>query len=124
MERRDRLANIGLLAAAAAAWVAVAVVLLTQDPIADPVAGFGGAALMGLASGLTVAPLAWLVAYARHRRIAFRGDWVRALRRGAWTALVVGLLVAFRIQGVLSLPIAVFVVVIVAFAEITLTVER
>ena len=124
MERRDRLANIGLLAAAAAAWVAVAVVLLTQDPIADPVAGFGGAALMGLASGLTEAPLAWLVAYARHRRIAYRGDWARALRRGGWVGLLVGLLVAFRIQGVLSLPIAVFVVVIVAFAEITLTVER
>ena len=30
MERRDRLANLGLLAAAAAAWVAVAVVLLTE----------------------------------------------------------------------------------------------
>jgi len=124
MERRDRIANLGLLAAAAAAWVAVAVVILTQDPITDPVAGFGGAALMGLASGLTVAPLAWLVAYTRHRRIAYRGDWLRALRRGGWVGLIVGLLVAFRIQGVLSLPIAVFVVVIVAFAEITLTVER
>jgi hypothetical protein len=124
MERRDRLANLGLLAAAAAAWLAVAIVLLTEDPIADPVAGFRGAALMGLASGLTVAPLAWLVTYARHRRIAYRGDWARALRRGGWVSLVVGLLVAFRIQGVLSPPIAIFVIVIVAFAEITLTVER
>jgi len=124
MERRDRLANLGLLAAAAAAWVAVAFVLLTEDPIANPVAGFRGATLMGLASGLTIAPLAWLVAYARHRRIAYRGDWARALRRGGWVGLVVGLLVAFRIQGVLNPPIAIFVIVIVAFAEITLTVER
>jgi hypothetical protein len=124
MERRDRLANLGMLTAAAAAWVAVAIVLLTEDPIADPVAGFRGAALFGLASGLTVAPLAWLVVYARHRRIAYRGDWARALRRGGWVGLVVGLLVAFRIQGVLSPPIAIFVIVIVAFAEITLTVER
>ena len=60
MERRDRIANIALLAAAALAWGAVAYVVLTQDPIADPVAGLRGAALMGLASGLTVAPLAWL----------------------------------------------------------------
>ncbi|MEI8333668.1 MAG: hypothetical protein WCH74_07430 [Chloroflexota bacterium] len=124
MERRDRIINLGLLAAAIAAWVAVGIIVTTQDPITDPVVGFVGAALIGLASGLTVAPLCWLVVYARHRRIAFRGDWVRALRRGAWTALVVGLLVAFRIQGVLSLPIAVFVLAIVLFAEVTLTVER
>ena len=79
---------------------------------------------MGLATGLTTAPLAWLVVYTRHRRIAYRGDWARALRRGGWAGLVVGLLIALRIQGVLSPPIAIFVIVIVAFAEITLTVER
>jgi hypothetical protein len=124
MDRRDRLANIGLLVAASAAWLAVAFVVVTEDPIADPVAGFRGAALMGLASGLTVAPLAWLVAYARHRRIAYRGDWTRALRRGGWAGLIVGLLVALRIQGVLSPPIVLFVVAIVAFAEVTLTVDR
>jgi hypothetical protein len=124
MERRDRIVNLGLLAAAIVAWVTVGVVLTTQDPIDDPVAGFVGAALIGVATGLTATPLCWLLVYARHRRIAFRGDWVRAIRRGAWTALVVGLLVAFRIQGVLSLPIALFVVAIVLFAEVTLTVER
>ena len=124
MERRDRLANIGLLIAALATWAAVAFVVLTQDPIADPVAGFRGAALMGLATGLTVAPLAWLVTYARHRRIAYRGDWLRALRRGGWVGLVVGLFVALRIQDALSLPIVLFVVAIVAFAEVTLTVDR
>ena len=124
MERRDRLANIGLLSAALATWAAVAFVVLTQDPIADPVAGFRGAALMGLATGLTVAPLAWLVTYARHRRIAYRGDWLRALRRGGWVGLVVGLFIALRIQDALSLPIVLFVVAIVAFAEVTLTVDR
>ncbi len=124
MERRDRLANIGLLLAALAAWTAVAFVVLTQDPIADPVAGFRGAALMGLAAGLTVAPLAWLITYARHRRIAYRGDWLRALRRGGWVGLVVGLFVALRIQDALSLPIVLFVVAIVAFAEVILTVDR
>ncbi len=124
MERRDRLANLGLLAAAAVAWLAVAFVVLTEDPIEDPVAGFRGAALMGLAIGLTAVPLAWLVAYARHRRIAYRGDWMRALRRGGWVGLVVGLLVALQIQGVLSPPIVLFIVAIVAVAEVTLTVDR
>ena len=124
MDRRDRLANLGLLAAALAAWVAVGIVVTTQDPIADPVAGFIGAALMGLAATLTAVPLCWLAVYARHRRIAYRGDWLRALRRGAWLGLVVGLLVALRIQGVLSPPIALFVIAIVLFAEVTLTVER
>jgi hypothetical protein len=116
MERRDRLANIGLLLAAAAAWVSVAFVVLTQDPIEDAIAGFRGAALMGLACGLTAAPLAWLAVYARHRRIAYRGDWMRALRRGGWIGLVVGLFVALRIQDILSPPIVLFVVAIVAFA--------
>jgi hypothetical protein len=124
MERRDRIANIALLAAAALAWCAVAYVVLTQDPIADPVAGFRGAALMGLASGLTVAPLAWLAVYARHRRVAYRGDWARALRRAGWVGLVVGLVVALRLAGVLSPPIVLFIVAIVAFAEVTLTVDR
>ena len=124
MERRDRIANIVLLVAAAVAWGAVAYVVLTQDPIADPVAGFRGAALMGLASALTIAPLAWLAVYARHRRIAYRGDWGRAIRRAGWVGLVVGLVVALRLQGVLSPPIVLFIVAIVAFAEVTLTVDR
>jgi hypothetical protein len=124
MERRDRSANIVLLAAAVLAWGAVAFVILTQDPIEDPIAGFRGAALMGLASALTAAPLAWLAVYARHRRIAYRGDWARALRRAGWVGLVVGLVVALRLQGVLSLPIVLFIVAIVAFAEVTLTVDR
>jgi uncharacterized membrane protein YhhN len=39
-------------------------------------------------------------------------------------AAVITLFVALRIQGVLSLPIAVFVVVLVLMAEITLSMER
>jgi hypothetical protein len=36
----------------------------------------------------------------------------------------VALFVTFRVEGVLSLPIAVFVVVLVLLAEITLSMER
>jgi len=124
VEARDRLANLGVFAAAAASWALVGLLVLTRDPRADPAAGIVGAALMGLASGLTTVPLFWLAAFGRHRRIAYRGDWFRAARRALWVGLIVGLFVALRLQAILSLPIAVFVVVLVVFAELTLSIER
>ncbi len=124
METQDRLGNVALFAAAIAAWIAVAIVVTTRDPIADPSAGVLGAILMGIASGLTLAPVFWLAVFAVHRRIAFRGDWVRALRRGAWVGGLVALLVALRIEGVFSLPIAIFVVAMAVLAEVALSVER
>jgi hypothetical protein len=124
VENRDRAANIGLLAAAAGAWGAVILVLLSRDPTEDPVAGLLGAAALGLAVGLTVVPLAWLAVFARHRRIAYRGDWLRAGRRGLWAGLVVGVLDELRVLGVFSIPIALFVIVLVLFAELSLSIER
>lgn len=124
METRDRLANLGVFAAAAVAWILVGLVVTTRDPLADPGAGFVGAALIGLAIGLTVVPLFWLVVFARHRRIAYRGDWLRAGRRGAWVAIVVAVLVVLRLQNLFQLPVAAFILVIVFVAEATLSVER
>ena len=124
MEARDRLANLAIFGAAAVAWVLVGIVVTTRDPRVDPVAGLVGAGLMGLAVGLTTVPLFWLAVFARHRRIAYRGDWVRAGRRGLWVGLIVAFLVALRVQDAFSLPIAAFVVVLVAFLELTLSVER
>lgn len=96
----------------------------TTYPRENATSGLTGAGMIGLACGLTAVPLFWLVWFARHRRIALLGDWSRALRRGAWVGVVVALFVALRIQAVLSLPIAVFVVVLVLMAEITLSMER
>ncbi len=124
MESRDRLANLGIFAAALVAWVLVGLVVTTRDPIADPTAGFVGAALIGLAVGLTAVPLFWLTVFSRHRRIAYRGDWVRAARRGAWVAVVVAVFVALRLQDALQLPIALFIIVMVLVAEATLSAER
>src|SRR5829696_9854414 len=98
MEARDRLANLGLFGAATVVWILVGLVVTTRDPRIDPGAGFLGAALIGLAVGLTVIPLFWLSVFARHRRIAYRGDWVRAVRRGAWVGVVVVLFVVLRLQ--------------------------
>jgi hypothetical protein len=124
VESRDRLLNLGILVAAVVAWAVVALLVLNRDPRQDPAAGLLGAISMGTAVGLTAAPLFWLAVFARHRRIAYRGDWVRAGRRGLWVGLVVGLFVELRVLGVFSVPIALFVVVLVLFAELTLTIER
>ena len=124
MERRDRLANLGFFAAAAIVWVLVGLVVTTRDPVADPGAGFLGAALIGLAVALTLVPLLWLAVFSRHRMIAFRGDWLRAIRRSAWVGIVVAVLIVLRVQGLLELPIALFMMALAFIAEATLSAER
>jgi len=124
MDPRDRMTNLALFGLAAVAWILVGIVVTTRDPRADPAAGLLGAGLMGAAVGLTCAPLFWLVAFGRHGRIALRGEWLRAVRRGAWVAIVVTVFIVLRLQGAFSLPIALFVVVIVSVAEATLSAER
>lgn len=124
MEARDRLINLAIFGAAVVVWVLVALVVTTRDPVADPVAGFLGAALIGLAVGLTATPIAWLLVFGRHRRIAYRGDWIRAGRRGAWIGLVVAIFIVLRLQGALELPIALFILALAVVAEATLSAER
>jgi hypothetical protein len=124
MEARDRLINLAIFGAAVVVWVLVALVVTTRDPVADPVAGFLGAALIGLAVGLTATPIAWLLVFGRHRRIAYRGDWIRAGRRGAWFGLVVAIFIVLRLQGALELPIALFILALAVVAEATLSAER
>jgi hypothetical protein len=124
VETRDRLSNVGLLAAAAVAWVLVGILVTTRDPYADPSAGYEGALLIGLAMGLTCAPLAWLVIFARHRRIAYHGDWFRAMRRGAWIGLFCAVMVVLRLVDAFQLPILLFLGAIFLVAELTLSAER
>jgi hypothetical protein len=120
MEAQRRIA-ITMLALAGAAWVVVVLIGSSVDPIGDPNAGFVGALGVGVASGLTAAPLFWLVSFARHRRIAYRGDWVRAARRGAWVGILVAVFVVMRINGMLQPQIALFFVALAVVAEVTLT---
>ena len=124
MEARDRLANVALFLAAGLVWILVGLVVTTRDPTIDPGAGFVGAILIGLAVGLTAMPLFWLSVFARHRRIAYRGDWIRAIRRGAWVMVVVTVLVVLRLQGLFEPAIALFILAMVLVAEATLSVER
>lgn len=124
MEARDRLTNLAFFASAGVVWVLVALVVTTRDPRLDPAAGFVGALLIGLAIGLTSVPLFWLAVFARHRRIAYRGDWTRAVRRGGWVAVVMAVFVILRLQQVFQPAIALFILALVFLAEATLSVER
>lgn len=124
MEARDRLANLGILAAGGIVFMLVALVFTTRDPTIDSGAGYLGALLLGLALGLLTTSLFWLAVFGRHRRIAYRGDWPRAIRRGGWVFLVTALFVILRLNRVFQLEIALFVLALVAVAEATLSVER
>jgi hypothetical protein len=124
METRDRRANLAVFGVAFVAWVVVGWVVLNLDPRADPAVGYIGGAAMGAAVGLTMAPLFWLAAFSRHRRIAYRGDWARALRRGAWVAVLVALFVVMRVQGIFQPPIGLFLAAMVLVAEMTISAQR
>jgi hypothetical protein len=120
MEAQRRIA-ITLLGMAGLAWLAVFAIGLTVDPLASPGSGYVGAVALGVAAGLTAAPLFWLMSFARHRRIAYRGDRLRAGRRGVWVGLLVAVLVIMRLNGILQPQIALFLVALALVAEVTLT---
>lgn len=121
MQARDRRFSLVLFGLALAGWAAVAFIALTIDPIATPGSGFVGAAALGSATGLTAAPLFWLVGFARQRRIAYRGDWARAIRRGAWVAILVAVFVVMRLNGVFQPQIGLFLLALAIVAEVTLS---
>ena len=124
MDARDRLTNLAFFGAAGVVWILVALVITTRDPRIDPAAGFVGAMLMGLALGLTTVPLFWLGVFARHRRIAYRGDWTRAVRRGSWVAVVGTATVILRVQQVFQPSIILFIIALIVVFEVTLSVDR
>ncbi len=121
MDARHRKISLALFGLALAGWVAVAVIALNVDPLASPNAGFLGAVALGCAIGLTAAPLLWLVGFARQRRIAYRGDWVRAIRRGAWVGVLVAVFVVMRLNGIFQPQIGLFLVALALVAEFTLS---
>ncbi|HYN70799.1 MAG TPA: hypothetical protein VEX41_11420 [Candidatus Eisenbacteria bacterium] len=124
MTPRDRRASFILIAAAAVAWVLVGWIFVNLDPRVRPASELAGAVAIGAAGGLTSIPLFWLASFARQRRIAYRGDWVRALRRGLWVASLAGGLVLLRLEGLFQPQVALFLVALAAIAEITLSARR
>jgi len=121
VQPRDRRLALVLLGIAAAAWIVVAIVLVTVDPLGDTGAGFIGGGALGLALGATFAPLLWILAFTRQRRIAYRGDWTRAIRRGAWIGLLAAVFVVMRVNGVFQPQIGLFFAALAIVAEVTLS---
>ena len=91
--------------AAGVAWILVAVLVTTRDPYpgADGRATSARSCSASRPASPPI-PLAWLVVFARHRRIAYQGDWTRAARRGAWVGLFVAIVVVLRLVDAFQLP--------------------
>jgi len=78
------------------------------------------AVVVGLASAavaLFVVPFAFLGEVMARRRIVYRGAWRRAARRGILIGLVIAVTAGLQLGGALSVPIAIFVVILAGVAE-------
>jgi hypothetical protein len=76
-----------------------------------------GVSLAATAVGLLVAPFAFLGEVMARRRIVYRGAWSRAARRGVLAGLVVAALAGLRLGGALSVPVALFVLLLAGALE-------
>ena len=125
MSRRTRLA----VAALALLAVLVAAILLVfasgACPSDLPEQPCPGAAtnrvvvivLAGLAVGLLVVPFALLAEFVIRGRILYRGAWGRAVRRGLLAGGAVAMLGGLRLGGALTVPVAIFVLLLGAAIE-------
>ena len=73
--------------------------------------------LVGLTAALAVTPFAFLGEFAARRRIAYRGSWGRAMRRGLLVGLGLAALAGLRVGGALTVPAALFVLILAGLAE-------
>jgi len=73
--------------------------------------------LAALAVALTITPFAFLAEFVVRRRIAYRGAWGRAARRGVLGGAVVATLAGLRIGGALTLPVVILVVLLAGLVE-------
>ena len=76
-----------------------------------------GIGLAATSVALLVTPFAFLGEVAARRRIVYRGAWTRAARRGTLVAGVVTVLAALRLADQLSVPVAIFVIILGGVVE-------
>jgi hypothetical protein len=74
-------------------------------------------ALASTGAALLVTPFAFLGEVMARRRIVYRGAWSRAARRGILVGLVLAALAGLRLGGTLSVPIAIFVIILAGVIE-------
>jgi hypothetical protein len=107
---------------AAIALVAVAARACPVETDAQPCrdAARNRAVVVVLASStaaLIVTPFAFLGEVMARRRIVYRGAWSRAARRGILTALVIAAIAGLRLGGAVTVPIAIFVIILAGVVE-------
>lgn len=76
-----------------------------------------GIGLVATSAALVVTPFAFLGEVVTRRRIVYRGAWWRAGRRGVVVGLVVAALAGLRLADVLSVPIALFTMLLGGVVE-------
>ena len=76
-----------------------------------------GVTLAAATVGLLVTPFAFLGEVVARRRIVYRGAWWRAGRRGVLAGLVLAALAGLRLGDVLSVPVALFTLVLGGVVE-------
>jgi hypothetical protein len=74
-------------------------------------------ALASASAAVLVTPFAFLAEVVARRRIVYRGAWLRAARRGILIGLAVAILAGLRLGGALSVPVAIFVVILAGVVE-------
>ena len=109
-------------AACILALVAFASVACPGPTDVDPClnASLNRVAVVGLASLdelLLLTPFAFLAEYLVRRRIAYRGGWGRAARRGVLVAAVIAALAGLRLGSALTVPAGLFVLILAGLLE-------
>jgi hypothetical protein len=125
VSRRTRLAVavLALLAVLAVGLLVLfASVACPSDTPQQPCPGAGTnrvvvIALAALAVGLLVTPFALLSEFVIRGRILYRGAWGRAIRRGLLAGGAVAALGGLRLGGALTVPVAIFVVLLAGAIE-------
>lgn len=125
MSRRQRFAVLllvllGILAAVLLLAVAANACPAELPGQACPNAARNRGLVVGLASAasaLLVAPFAFLAEFVARRRIVYRGAWGRAARRGLLAGGVVAALGGLRLGGALTVPVALFVLLLAGMVE-------
>ena len=125
MSGRHRVTVVALILAAVLAVMLLVVFAANACPVEKTAQPCPGAPrnivlVIGLAAtavSLTVTPFAFLAEVIARNRIVYRGAWSRAARRGVLAGLVLATLAGLRLGGVLSVPIAIFIVILAGAAE-------
>jgi hypothetical protein len=114
---------LGLLAVlSAVALLVFANIACPADLPSQPCPGAGTnrlvvIALAAITTTLFIVPFAFLTEFVLRRRIVYRGAWARAARRGVLVGAAVITLAGLRLGGALTVPVAIFVVLLAAAGE-------